>query len=57
MNVLDWGFGEDSHKVEDGTGCLSTLRTLDTGDNGGHSIHKLGQGDQWENRRDEMDHL
>ena len=54
---LEWRFGEDLHKIKEGTGCLSTLHAQNTADNGTHPIHKLEYGEQWENGRDETDHL
>ena len=56
-SVLESRFSVDSHKVKNGTGPLSTLSTQDTTHNGGQSIRKLEQGDQWENRSDKIDDL
>lgn len=47
----------DLHKVENGTGCLSTLSTQHARHNGGQPIHKLEQGDQRENGRNKTDDL
>ena len=42
MSILEREFGGDSHDIEEGTGCLSTLGAQNTSDNGGKAIHKLG---------------
>ena len=57
MSVPEREFSGDLHDVEEGTGYLPTLRAQNTSDNGGKPIHKLGQGDQWEQGRDELDYL
>jgi hypothetical protein len=57
MSALKQGSKHGLPKVKEGTNSLSALRAQNTRCNGRQPIQKLAHGDQWENRRDEIDHL